>query len=197
MDVPNSTNDKGANLKGTAQADHGQYDIMLLPAGPTNSIVFGADNMKAIYMRKKVAGKFEYEFTAPGNVAERKGAGWEVVASSGFRVRRIGDPASTTSASKQIHVKFTASVSYAWAQPATAYNKVGAAARTALGQLDGMPTNTNELALRASAFIFKETYATYPAGTYLPISALRASFQYAAATELSSGIYTSYADGSK
>jgi hypothetical protein len=201
VDSPSSTVDMGATLKGTPEADHGQYDLNALVGAPTNSIVFGADNVKAIYMRKKRAGTgYTYEYTALAKVTERKTAGWEVVGGSSFRVRTIRDGAAanaTLAGSKVLNVKFTASVTYEWNQSTEAYNKVLATGRAALGQIDGPATNSAEVCRRASAFIFKETYAGIAAGTYLPLKALRGKFRYAAASDTSSGIYTSFADGDK
>jgi hypothetical protein len=201
VDSPNSTVDMGATLRGPAEADHGQYDLNALVGAPTNSIAFGADNVKAIYMRKKRAGTgYTYEYTALAKVTERKTAGWQVVGGSSFKVRTIRDGAAsnaTLAGSKLLHVKFTASVTYEWNQATEAYNKVLATARTALGQVDGEAPNGTEVCRRASAFIFKETYAGIAAGTYLPLKALRAKFRYAAASDTSSGVYTSFADGDK
>lgn len=201
VDSPNSTVDMGATLKGTAEADHGQYDLTALVGAPTNSIVFGADNVKAIYMRKKRTGTgYTYEYTALAKVTERKTAGWEVVGANSFRIRTIRDGAAsnaTQAGSKLLNVKFTTSVTYEWAQSTELYNKVLATARTALGQIDGAATNSSEVVRRASAFIFKEIYAGIPAGTYIPLKGLRAKFRYAPASDTSSGVYTSFADGSK
>ncbi len=200
VDVPNSTVDAGYTGKGEPDASAGQRLISSIVGAPSASIVFGANNLKKIYMRKKKAGiGYEYEAAAVASVDAKKTAGWEVVSGSSFPVRTIQSSVTNTSlaGSKILNVKLTPSVTYQWNQQAEAYGKVPADARTALGQLDGPGTTKAEVVQRASAFIFKEIYAGIPAGTLITLKGIRGRYRYAAATDASGGIYTSFADGDK
>lgn len=205
MDVNGSSVNKGIDAKGTAMAEAGQVLISAIVGAPAASIVFGANNLIAIYMRKKKAGVgYEYEAVGPLSVDDMKVKGYEVVSGASFPIRTIANTALTgaggLAGSKVLHVKLTASVTYQWSQQGEVYTKVSADARTALGQIDGASTTKNEVVQRASAFIFKEPYAGYAAGTLIGLKGIKARYRYAAATPGatgSSGVYTSFADGSK
>ena len=185
-------------------ATAGQVDLSVLTGAPTSSIVFNAANLQdlRVQMRKKRAGTgYEYEYVSYANIADMKTAGYEVVSIGKVRPRRLTDittgATATQANSVPLHVKLTTSVTYEWRQAGQSYTKVTAAARTALGQIDGQATTRADVCTRASAFIFKEEYAGVPAGTLLGINSVKATVKYAEPTPTNKGLYTSFCDGSK
>ena len=202
IDVDYASVNSGYSAKGGALTAAGQILISSIVGSPTASIAFGANNLKRIYMRKKKAGVgYEYEAVAPSKINEMKQTGYTVVTSSSFPTRTIPNPtlavAGGEAGSKVLNVKLTASVTYEWNQQGSVYAKVPADARTALGQIDGLAATRTEVVQRASAFIFKEEYAKIPGGTLIGIKGVKARYRYAAPTDLSNGLYVSFADGSK
>ena len=199
VDATNSTVDIGYSGKGTPEAGTGQILISAIVGAPAASIVFGANNLERIYIRKKKAGVgYEYEACALASLDAKIGGagGWELVSGASFPTRTISNDALATT-SKVLNTKLTASVTYEWRQDIAAYTNVPAAARLALGQLDGAGATKTEVVKRASAFIFKEAYAGIPGGTLIGIKGVKARYRFSAATETSGGVYTSFADGDK
>lgn len=197
IDAINSTVDIGYTGKGSPAAGTGQVLISSIVGAPSASIVFGANNLQRIYIRKKRSGTgYEYEACALASLDAQVAAGWEIVSGASFPTRTIAS-AFGGGQSKVLNTKLTASVTYEWNQDVVTYTRVPAAARTALGQLDGPGTTQTEVVKRASAFIFKEVYAGIPAGTLIGLKGVKARYRYAVATADSGGVYSSFADGDK
>lgn len=201
IDASNSTVDIGYSGKGSPEAGTGQVLISSIVGAPAASIVFGANNLHRIYIRKKKPGVgYEYEACSLASLDAKVSGegGWEIVSGTSFPTRTIiSDTPIAAAPSKVLHVKLTASVTYQWNQGTEAYTKVLAAARTALGQVDGVGTTKTEIVYRASAFIFKEVYASIPGGTLIGLKGVKARYRYAAPTDTNGGVYTSFADGDK
>lgn len=197
IDATNSTVDIGYTGKGSPAAGTGQVLISSIVGAPAASIVFGANNLLRIYIRKKKAGVgYEYEACALASLDAQITAGWEIVSGTSFPIRTIASTVAGAQ-SKVLNTKLTASVTYEWNQDVATYTRVPAAARTALGQIDGPGTTKTEVVKRASAFIFKEIYAGIPGGTLIGLKGVKARYRYAAATTDNGGVYSSFADGDK
>jgi hypothetical protein len=158
----------------------------------TATAVFGASNLKAVYVRKKTATGWEYEACDYTKLGAAIAAGYEIVkqrTSSGRSIDISGG--ANPSGSKYLYCKVATDCTVKWKQSLKIFTRVPAAARTALGQAE---TGTEaESVIGANYFVFATAWNNYPAGTLIHRDALKATVRYAAPTETDGGTYTSYA----
>ena len=163
-----------------------------LSATLTKAVVFGASNLKAIYMRKKTATGYDYEAVDFAAVGAASAAGWILVSVGGGKLARSFDiTPGATGLSRTLYCKVHAAVTVKFSQPNKVYTKVPQAARTLFGQTDA-PTAAKEVVQGANYFAFPTTYRGIPAGTAISREVLKAKVRYAEASTTGGGVYSSY-----
>lgn len=142
-------------------------------------------------MKKCTTTGCEFEMVAPTAVKAMKDIGWEVTKAGYNSVRTIGGTVVNASVRSEVmHAKLTTTCTYQWSR-AKKTPAIPLEAETALKQVKGNGPVADETVIGASAFIFKTEYAGVPAGTLIGRKGINARYRYAAATEDSSGVYTS------
>lgn len=172
----------------TANATLGQTEFTGSGA-ITKSAVRGASNKQAIYVSQN--GSVEpIDQTA---LATALAAGWKLV-SAGYAKKRSFSLTGIAGAVKsiQLYCDVVTDVTIAWKQNKKSHDLVPATARTFLGQ-DTTAGTPAQVVTGANYFVFSTAYGIVPANTLIPRAALKASLRFAAETDTSSGVYTSYA----
>jgi hypothetical protein len=183
------TPDVGVRGKGTANAALGQ---VVLGPGITKTAVFGASNIKAIYIKKKVGNKWEYEACSYEKLGDALTTGGYKLASAKTNVSRSFDlTAAAAGLSRKLFCKVESGCTVGWSQANTVYSRVTDAARNHFGQT-ATPANAKEVVYGANYFVFATVWNGIPAGTLLSKEALKATVRYADATASNSGVYRSY-----
>lgn len=180
----------GTKSKGTALADAGQQ---LLSGTIDKSAVFGASNLKAVYMKKKKASGWEYEAVDFSKIGAMTTAGWTLALGGkvGGRSFSMGGATAGVALSKELYCKVEASVTIGWKQRLDVYNKIPATVRAFMGQTETAATKA-EVVRGGNFFAFSTVWNGIPVGTVVGREALKARVRYAEATETNSGVYHSY-----
>ena len=191
--VTNNDNDAvtpavGTRSKGTANAEAGQIE---LSTALTTGVVFGASNLKAIYMKKKTATGYEFETVDFAKIGAMIALGYKLVSVSSTKNRTF-DLTAATGLSKKLYVKVDATVTIGFSQSNKVYTRVTQAARDFFGQT-AAPATPKEVVFGGNYFAFPTDWNGIPKGTLLSRNALKATVRYAEPTDTNSGVYRSYA----
>ena len=174
----------------TANATLSQTEFTGPASTLTKSAVRGASNKKPIYVIKD--GSVEpVDQTALANALT---AGWKLVSAGYAKKRSFNLPSVATGIQKSVklYCDVVADVTIGWSQSKKIYDRAGVGpARTFMGQ-DLTPGTPAQVVLQGNYFVFATAYGLVPAKTLIPREALKASVRFAAATDLDSGVYTSY-----
>jgi hypothetical protein len=180
----------GTKSKGTALAEAGQ---MILSGTLDKSAVFGAQNLKAVYMKKKKATGYEYEAVDFSKIGAMTTAGWTLAgrALKGTRSFSMGGTTTGVKLSEQLYCKVHSEVTIGWKQRKDVFDKIPVNVRTFMGQTQ-TAGNKEEVVIGGNFFAFSTPWNGIPKGTLIAREALKAKVRYAQASDTTSGVYSSY-----